>query len=70
MGEMRGAQSLTSSGCEKLSEVKGRYLGIDVAELVAEAKRCLREDCGEFPTIGIGDTKFERPPLYRANSPE
>lgn len=53
IGEMRGARSLTSAGCEKLSEIEGRYLGIHVAELIAEAKRCLSENCGEFPSIEL-----------------
>ena len=34
MGEMRGAQSLTDAGCEKLLEVEGRYLGIMLLNLL------------------------------------
>lgn len=51
MGERRGASILTDAGCEKLSEVDGVYLGIDVALLVDEARSCLTEDVGEFPRI-------------------
>lgn len=53
MAEMGGAQSLTIAGVEKIAEREGIYLGIVVAELVAEAERCLREDCGEFPRIEL-----------------
>lgn len=53
MAEPRGAQSLTAAGVEKISEVDGVYLGIEVAQLVAEAKRCLREDGGEYPRIEL-----------------
>ena len=49
----RGALSLTSSGVEKLSLVEGIYLGIEVSDIVAEAERCLRADCGEFPRIEL-----------------
>ena len=53
MVEPRGAESLTIAGVEKISEVEGVYLGIEVAGLVAEAERCLREDRGEFPRIEL-----------------
>ena len=53
MTEMRGAESLTVAGVEKIAEVEGVYLGIKVASLVAEAERCLREDRGEFPRIEL-----------------
>ncbi|MCM2264102.1 MAG: DUF309 domain-containing protein [Desulfuromonadales bacterium] len=46
-----GAQSLTVAACEKLAGAEEFYLGIEVAPLMAEAQRCLREDCGEFPRI-------------------
>jgi len=51
--EPRGAQSLTMSGCEKLSVAEGIYLGIEVSALIIEVKRCLNEDRGEFPRIGL-----------------
>jgi len=51
IGSSLGAQSLTAAGCEKLAVAKERFLGIDVARLVAEAQRCLREDVNEFPHI-------------------
>lgn len=53
IGEPRGAQSLTAGGSEKLALVEGIYLGIEVATLIAEAQRCLREDRGEFPRIEL-----------------
>lgn len=53
IGEPRGAQSLTTAGCEKLSQAEGIYLGIAVATLVAAAQRCLQEDRGEFPRIEL-----------------
>ena len=43
MAEPRGAESLTVAGVEKIAEVEGTYLGIEVAALVAEVERCLRE---------------------------
>jgi len=49
--EQRGAQSLTTAGCEKLSLAEGIYLGIEVSALTDAAKRCLKEDRGEFPRI-------------------
>lgn len=51
IGSASGAQSLTAAGCEKLEVARGRYLGIDVAGLVAEVQRCLSEDVNEFPHI-------------------
>lgn len=51
ISEPRGAQSLTQAGIKKLSLIEGIYLGIDVAPLIAEVKRCLQEDRGEFPRI-------------------
>ena len=53
MLEPRGAQSLTIAGVEKIAEVEGIYLGIEVAALMAEVERCLREDRGEFPRIEL-----------------
>jgi hypothetical protein len=53
IGKVREAQSLTNAGIEKLSPVEGIYLGIEVAPLIAEAKRCLQEDRGEFPRIEL-----------------
>lgn len=53
MAEPRGAQSLTVAGIEKISEVEGVYLGIEVGALMAEVERCLREDRGEFPRIEL-----------------
>lgn len=53
MTEMGGAQSLTAAGVEKITEVEGIYLGVEVAELTAEVERCLREDRGEFPRIDL-----------------
>lgn len=53
VGEARGAHSLTANGCEKLAQVEGIYLGIEVAALIAEAQRCLSEDRGEFPRIEL-----------------
>ena len=52
-GEPRGAQSLTQAGIEKVSQVEGIYLGIEVAPLIAEVQRCLHEDRGEFPRIEL-----------------
>lgn len=52
-GEPQGARSLTRAGIEKLSPVKGIYLGIEIAPLIAEMKRCLDEDRGEFPRIEL-----------------
>jgi predicted metal-dependent hydrolase len=51
--EPRGALSLTNSAIEKLSLVEGVYLGVEAGALIAEAGRCLREDCGEFPRIEL-----------------
>jgi hypothetical protein len=51
IGEGRGADSLTAAACEKLAEADGIYLGIDVAALMATARRCLNEARGEFPRI-------------------
>lgn len=51
IGSASGAQSLTAAACHKLEIAEGRYLGIDVARLVAEAQRCLQEDNNEFPRI-------------------
>lgn len=53
IGEPRGAKSLTRSGSDKLSTVKGLYLGIAVESFVEDAQRCLREDCSEFPRIEL-----------------
>ncbi|MGE4542970.1 MAG: DUF309 domain-containing protein [Pedobacter sp.] len=53
IGEPQGAQSLTRAGIEKLSLVKGTYLGIEVAPLITEVQRCLHEDRGEFPRIEL-----------------
>lgn len=55
MAEPRGAESLTEAGVGKIAEaeVEGIYLGIEVAELISEAERCLREDRGEFPRIEL-----------------
>ncbi|MBE0503635.1 MAG: DUF309 domain-containing protein [Desulfuromonadales bacterium] len=51
--QLAGAQSLTLAGMEKIAEVEGIYLGIDVAALLAEVVRCLREDRGKFPRIEL-----------------
>ena len=51
IGSSQGAQSLTEAGCEKLAVAEGTFLGIDVARLIDEAQRCLREDGNEFPKI-------------------
>ncbi len=51
--EPRGAQSLTQAGIEKLSQVEGIYLGIEVAPLIVDVQRCLHEDRGEFPRIEL-----------------
>jgi len=53
IGDARGARSLTQAACEKLPGDTATYLGIDVALLVAEEKRCLHEDRGEFPHITL-----------------
>ena len=50
-GSAQGAQSLTEAGCEKLAVADGTFLGIDVARLITEARRCLREGGNEFPHI-------------------
>ncbi len=55
-GVQRGAQMLTESGIAKLllaDETAGIYLGIAVMPLIAELKRCLGEDRGEFPRIEL-----------------
>jgi len=51
--EPRGAQSLTRAAVDKLALIDGIYLGIDVVELITDAKRCLGEDRGEFPRIEL-----------------
>jgi hypothetical protein len=51
MDEPRGASSLTGSGSAKLALVEGIYLGIVAEQLIADARRCLREDRGEYPRI-------------------
>jgi predicted metal-dependent hydrolase len=53
VAEPRGAQSLTRAGIEKLSLAEGSFLGIEVAPLIDEAQRCLRENRGEFPRIEL-----------------
>lgn len=53
IGQERGARMLTESGVAKLSVVDGTFLGIEITALVAEAERCLRENCGEFPQIRL-----------------
>jgi predicted metal-dependent hydrolase len=53
INEPKGAQSLTKAGVEKLSQVKGIYLGIEVAPFIAEVERCLRENRGEYPRIEL-----------------
>ena len=53
MGEPGGARSLTMAGCEKLVAVEGIYLGIEVQVLAAEARRCLTEDRGLYPSIEL-----------------
>ena len=53
IAEPRGAGSLTRIGCEKLSLVEGIYLGIDVAALVEDSQRCLHDDLGVYPRIGL-----------------
>lgn len=52
-GSSPGAQSLTAGACEKLAVVTGIFLGIDVARLIVEAQRCLREGGSEFPHIAL-----------------
>ncbi len=49
----RGAQMLTETGIAKLSLADGIYLGIEVAPLIDDMQRCLREDRGEFPRIEL-----------------
>ena len=51
IGSAPGAQSLTAAGCEKLAVAEGIFLGVDVARLLADAQRCLREDGDAFPRI-------------------
>jgi predicted metal-dependent hydrolase len=53
IGSPTGAQSLTAAACEKLATVGGIYLGIEVAALLAEAQRCLRDDGGNYPRITL-----------------
>lgn len=53
IGQERGARMLTESGVAKLSLLKGTYLGVEIASLVAEAERCLGEDRGEYPRISL-----------------
>lgn len=59
-GVRRGAMQLTQSGIARLQVAKGRYLGIEVAVLVAAAKRCLDEDRGEYPWIELHFEPGER----------
>jgi predicted metal-dependent hydrolase len=65
-GSPSGAQSLTAAGCEKLAVTEEIYLGIEVAALIAEAQRCLREDRGEFPRITL---HFPGKSLHTGSSP-
>jgi hypothetical protein len=51
IGDPHGAGSLTQAGISKFAQVEEIYLGIAVAQLIAEAQRCLREDRGEYPRI-------------------
>jgi len=48
-----GARKLTSEGLEKMERVSGIFLGIDVATLAADARRCLSEDRGDYPLIRL-----------------
>ena len=65
VGSMRGAQSLTEAGCEKLAVVEGVYLGIEVAALISDAQRCLKENRGQFPTIDLHFTGHDKKkPVY------
>ena len=49
----RGAHQLTESGVAKLAVAKGVYLGIEVALLMTEIRRCLEEDAGVYPRIEL-----------------
>ncbi len=53
IGEERGARLLTESGIRKLLVAKGVYLGIEIAPLIAEVERCLRQGHGEYPRIRL-----------------
>jgi len=53
MQEIGSAKLLTDSATEKLSSHQGIYLGIEISPLLTEAKRCLAENCGEFPQIRL-----------------
>jgi predicted metal-dependent hydrolase len=64
-GNWRGATGLLRNGTARLKEFEPETLGIDVARLVRECKRCLREleelgrdRVGEFDRSGI--PKVER----------
>lgn len=49
--ERAGAESLTAAAGARLLQADGVYLGVDAPALVEEARRCLREDRGEYPRI-------------------
>ena len=53
IAEPVGADSLTRKSVEKLSLVGGFYLGVEVAQLIEDARRCLQEDRNEFPRIDL-----------------
>lgn len=53
INQERGAKMLTESGVAKLSVAEGIFLGVEIAPLIAEVERCLREDRGEYPRIRL-----------------
>lgn len=53
IGQHVGARKLTTEGLEKMARVAGVFLGIDVARLDSEARRCLREDRDDYPVIRL-----------------
>lgn len=53
IGSSRGAQSLTTSGCEKLAVAEGVFLGIDVARLITDVQDCLHGGSDIFPRIKL-----------------
>lgn len=66
-GNWRGATGVLGSGIERLREFEPETLGIDVAGLVRESERCLREieELGrervrEFDVAGIPKVGFVR----------
>jgi uncharacterized protein len=66
-GNWRGATGLLRNGTARLKEFEPESMGIDVARLVRESERCLREleelgreRVGEFDQTGVPKVTFVR----------